>query len=45
MRTELLLDDLENLLLIEFLGKPLDSSQRLTTIAFCESVGLSVQAR
>ena len=32
-RTELLLDDLEDLLLIEFLGKTLDSSQRLTTIA------------
>jgi len=43
--TELLLDDLEDLLLIEFLGKALDSSQRLTTIALCissASVCLSV---
>lgn len=33
-RTELLLDDLEDLLLIEFFGETLDSSQSLTTIAF-----------
>ncbi len=31
--TELLLDDLENLLLVEFLGKTLDGCQSLTTIA------------
>jgi len=30
---ELLLDDLENLLLVEFLGKTLDGCQSLTTIA------------
>lgn len=34
-RTELLLDVLENLLLIELLGKTLDSGQSLATIAFC----------
>jgi len=33
--SELLLDDLENLLLVEFLWKALDSSQGFTTIAFC----------
>ena len=33
-RTELLLDDLENLLLVELLGKALDGGQSLTTIAF-----------
>jgi len=31
--SELLLNDLEDFLLIEFLGETLDSSQRLTTIA------------
>ena len=31
--TELLLDNLQNLLLIEFLGKPLDRGQGLATIA------------
>jgi len=31
--SELLLDDLEDLLLIEFFGETLDSSQSLTTIA------------
>jgi len=31
--SKLLLDDLEDLLLIKFLGKALDSSQSLTTIA------------
>jgi hypothetical protein len=34
--TELLLDDLEDLLLIKFLGETLDSRQSLTTIALCE---------
>lgn len=33
--TELLLDDLEDLLLIELLGQSLNSGQGLTTIAFC----------
>jgi hypothetical protein len=33
--TELLLDDLEDLLLIEFLREALDSSQSLTTISLC----------
>lgn len=33
--SELLLDDLENFLLIEFLGQALDRGQRLTTIALC----------
>lgn len=33
--TELLLDNLENLLLVEFLGETLDSGQSLTTIALC----------
>lgn len=32
---ELLLDDFENLLLVEFLGQALDRRQRLTTIALC----------
>lgn len=39
--TELLLDDLQDLFLVEFLGKPLHSGQGLTTITFC---GLSVAA-
>lgn len=34
-RTELFLDDLEDLLLVEFLGETLDSRQGLTTIALC----------
>lgn len=34
--TELLLDDLEDLLLVEFLGKTLDRGQGLTAIALCE---------
>jgi hypothetical protein len=34
--TELLLDDLEDFLLIKFLGQTLDSRQSLTTIALCE---------
>lgn len=33
-RTELLLDDLEDFLLVELLGKTLDSGQSLSTIAF-----------
>lgn len=33
--TELLLDNLQNLLLIEFLGKTLDRGQGLATIALC----------
>lgn len=33
--TELLLDDLQNLLLVKLLGKTLNSSQSLTTIALC----------
>ena len=35
---ELLLDDLEDLLLVEFLGQALDGRQCLATIAFCEEV-------
>lgn len=35
--TKLLLDNLQDLLLIEFLGKTLDRSQGLTTIALCSS--------
>lgn len=35
--TELLLDDLQNLLLVKLLGKTLNSSQSLTTIALCET--------
>ena len=35
-RTELLLDDFEDLLLIKFLGKTLDSRQGLTTITLCK---------
>jgi hypothetical protein len=34
--TELLLDDLEDLLLIKFLGETLDSRQSLATIALYE---------
>jgi hypothetical protein len=33
---ELLLDHLEDLLLVEFLGKSLDSGQRLATITLCQ---------
>jgi hypothetical protein len=33
-RTEFLLDDLEDLLLVELLWKTLDCGQSLTTIAF-----------
>jgi len=40
--TKFLLDDLENLLLIKFLGKTLDSGQSLTTIALCESNRVSM---
>jgi hypothetical protein len=35
--TELLLDDLKNLLLVELLGQTLNSGQSLTTIALCET--------
>jgi hypothetical protein len=35
-RTELLLDDLENFLLVEFLRKTLNSRQSLTPITLCE---------
>lgn len=34
---ELLLDHLEDLLLVEFLGQALDRGQRLTTIALCDA--------
>lgn len=34
--TELLLDDLQDLLLIELLGETLDSGQGLSTIALCK---------
>src|ERR1700761_4550614 len=37
---ELLLDHLEDLLLVEFLGQSLDGRQSLTTIAFCEEKSL-----
>jgi hypothetical protein len=40
-RTELLLNDLENFLLVEFLGKTLDSRQSLTTIALYDINGVS----
>ncbi len=36
-RTELLLDDLEDLLLVELLGQTLDSCQSLTTIALLDA--------
>ena len=36
--TELLLDDLQDLLLIELLRKTLDGSQGLTTIALCGQI-------
>jgi hypothetical protein len=36
-RTELLLDDLENLLLIEFLRKTLNGGQGFTSITLCEA--------
>ena len=36
--SELLLDDLEDLLLVEFLWQALDRGQCLATIAFCEDV-------
>ena len=42
-RTELLLDDLEDLLLVEFLGEALNGGQGLTTIALwwaCVSIAL-----
>ena len=39
--TELLLDDLENLLLIELFGEALNSSQGLTTIALCRNLSAS----
>lgn len=35
--TEFLLDDLEDLLLVKLLGKTLDRSQGLTSIALCNS--------
>jgi len=35
--SELLLDDLEDFLLVEFLGKTLDSGQSLTTIALLDT--------
>ena len=37
--TKLLLDDFENLLLVEFLGKSLDSRQSLTTITLYHGAG------
>ena len=39
--TELFLDDLEYLLLIELLGKTLNSSQGFTTIALCRNLSAS----
>lgn len=39
--TELLLDDLQDLLLIELLRKTLDGSQGLTTIALCGQIRVS----
>lgn len=39
--TELLLDDLQDLLLIELLRKTLDGSQGLTTIALCGQIHVS----
>ena len=36
LHTELLLDNLENLLLVEFLRETLDSGQSLATIALCD---------
>lgn len=36
-RTEFLLDDLENFLLVEFLWKTLHSGQSLATITLCRS--------
>lgn len=37
--TELLLDDLQNLLLVKLLWKTLNCSQSLTTIALCSKFG------
>jgi hypothetical protein len=37
VRTELLLDDLENLLLVELFGQALDSCQSLTTISLLDA--------
>ena len=42
IRTELLLDDLENLLLVKLLWKTLNSGQSLTTIALCSIYGQHV---
>ena len=39
--TELLLDDFEDLLLVKLLGKSLDRSQGLTTIALCSNEAVS----
>lgn len=36
--TELLLDDLKNLLLVKFLGETLNSGQSLTSITLCKHV-------
>ena len=36
-RTELLLDNLQNLLLVKLLGETLDGSQGLSSISLCES--------
>lgn len=40
--TELLLDDLQNLLLVKLLWKTLNSGQSLTTIALCSIYGKHV---
>ena len=40
--SELLLDDLEDLLLIELLWEALDGGQGFATIALCEDVSVSV---
>ena len=42
--TELLLDDLQNLLLVKLLGKTLNSGQSLTTIALCETQSVCISA-
>lgn len=43
--TELLLDDLEDLLLVELLGQSLNRSQSLTTIALCDQKCVSSLSR
>ena len=45
MHTKLLLDDLENLLLIEFLRQTLDGGQGFTSISLCSGTCVSMLAR